>query len=222
MMNIFKIDYCILCGKATVELGSICLNCKKKCQVENQGFCTICGIPIISEKNKCLRCRSSDFSFNSGYSLFEYKNTSREIFYQYKFKKKKEIGEWYAFLIDKVITEKYPDYIIVPSPYRKRKKIKKGWDQVEFIMRILNRKYNYNINRLLRRKESLDQKQLNSIGRHENLKGKIHLRRKTMICSNNYLFIDDIFTTGATAEECSRVLLDSGAKNIAVLTIAID
>ena len=222
MIGIKRIENCLLCGAETAELGSICLNCKSKCQIISSNYCKICGIPIISEIGECLRCRSAGYSFQSGSSLFEYKDVSREILYQYKFRKRLQIGEWYAFLIYQAIEEKFTNHIIVPSPYRSYKKLKKGWDQVELIIKILNNKYNYNIKKILKRYGSLDQKKLDLAGRQNNLSGKIHLKKRVDIKGKNCLFIDDIFTTGATAEECTKVLLAGGAKNISVLTIAID
>ena len=56
--------------------------------------------------------------------------------------------------------------------------------------------------------------------RRENLEGAFEVIDNDRVKNKNILLIDDVFTTGATVNECSRKLLEGGAKNIYVATLA--
>jgi len=222
MYNFKIINECYLCGNDNSEIGNICLKCKNDSVLIDTIVCKSCGLPLVSEKYFCMRCRDLDYSFESNRSLFEYKNTAKEIFYQYKFKRHKKVACWYAEMLSQKIKKEYEDYLVVPSPYKYWKKVKKGWDQVESITNILKKKYGIRVISALQKKGTLDQKKLDLLQRKINLKGKIKFQNSIRIIGEKILLIDDIFTTGATADECSTVLIENGAESVKILTIAID
>jgi ComF family protein len=223
MFSIKPLYKCYVCGELNCEIGNICSICKSKSLLIRGTICCTCGIPLVSEIDQCLRCRQNEYSFDGNVALFEYKNTAKEIFYQYKFKKHRKIALWYAAMMREIIDRDYYDYLIVPSPYRVYKKIVKGWDQVECISEILRKQYKLPVVSLLKRSGSLDQKKLDLQGRKANLKGKITLKpHKEGLKGKKLLFIDDIFTTGATSSECASVLKKQGVQIVRVLTVAID
>ena len=214
---------CYVCGKETTHYSGICLNCRNKSSPIQGDVCFKCGIPLISEKTICLRCRTIDYHFDRNDSLFFYADMARDIFFQYKFRKHKRIAFWFCELIADRIFRDFQGYLLVPSPFRYFKKIKKGWDQVQWICRILKKRHGLVSQSLLRRCSGTDQKLLDLNGRRQNLRGSIVFRKGILsIKGENVLFIDDVFTTGATADECARILKKNGASEVAVLTIAID
>jgi len=130
---------------------------------------------------------------------------------------------WYCSLLADIIHREFKEYMVIPSPYRYFKKIRKGWDQVDYLSSILSKKYDISVLNLLKRSSGGDQKKLDLEGRRNNLRGNISVRKRRIDCrGRKLLFFDDIFTTGATADECSAVLKEYGASEVAVLTIAID
>lgn len=164
-----------------------------------------------------------DYHFDSNISLFVYSDMAKDILYQYKFRKHKRIALWFCELIADKIEKNYQGYLLVPSPYRYFKKVKKGWDQVQCICQILKRNHGIESHSLLKRKSGVDQKSLDLEGRRKNLRGSINFRKKKhSIEGEKILFLDDVYTTGATADECARILKEKGARAVAVLTIAID
>ncbi|MEW5818485.1 MAG: ComF family protein, partial [Spirochaetota bacterium] len=92
----------------------------------------------------------------------------------------------------------------------------------EIITSFLAGKYGIRILPLLYRGNTRQQKTLDFKERVVNLRGKIGIKGKTQQLPEKLVLLDDIFTTGSTANECSRVLLSSGVKTIHVLTLAID
>lgn len=222
MYKLQIIHKCYICGNKTVHNSLVCIDCRTGSPLISGSVCSVCGIPILSEESICIRCRTNEYSFDRNISLFQYKNVARDIFYQYKFKKHREIGLWYCSLLSDIIKKEFPGFIVVPSPYRYFKKIRKGWDQVEFISNHLKKRHHIPIVSLLKRSSGTDQKKLNYDGRKNNLKGNITVKKNMNIDGKQVLFLDDIFTTGATADECARILKQKGASEVAVLTIAID
>jgi predicted amidophosphoribosyltransferase len=66
------------------------------------------------------------------------------------------------------------------------------------------------------------QKGLKYRARLENIRGTVELKRGARQLPHRVVLIDDIFTTGATADECARVLQRGGVKKVFVLTLAVD
>lgn len=214
---------CYVCGEESIHNSGICLNCRNESSPIQDDVCSQCGIPLISENRLCLRCRTIEYHFDRNNSLFFYADMARDIFYQYKFKKHKRIAFWVCELLAEKIFRDFQGYLLVPSPYRYFKKVKKGWDQVQWICKILKNKHGIISHSCLSRRSGKDQKLLDLNGRRDNLRGSILFRKgKSSIKGDKILLLDDIFTTGATADECARILKENGASEVAVLTIAID
>ena len=77
-------------------------------------------------------------------------------------------------------------------------------------------------NIIIKYKNIVPQSTLNQNGRKENIKNVYKVINKEKIKNKKILILDDIFTTGSTVNECSRILKEAGAKEIGILTIAKD
>ena len=75
---------------------------------------------------------------------------------------------------------------------------------------------------LLTRRAGAAQKGLHYRERLANIRGTITLRRNAASVPQRVVLIDDIFTSGATADECARVLKQGGAREVHVLTLALE
>ena len=80
----------------------------------------------------------------------------------------------------------------------------------------------YRNNCLIKTKNIIEQNKLNKEERAENVKNVYKITKNKEIIDKNILLIDDIFTTGATLNECSKMLKQAGTKKVDVLTIAKD
>jgi ComF family protein len=73
---------------------------------------------------------------------------------------------------------------------------------------------------LSRRRATLPQASLGRKQRASNIKNAFELNKQTEIVGKHVLLVDDVYTTGATVNECARVLMDGGAGQVDVLTLA--
>ena len=114
-----------------------------------------------------------------------------------------------------------PPSVIVPVPARRSSIRKRGWDQMELICTHLHLKHGLPTALLLKRSGSASQKQLTYKQRMRNLSGHIQIRRNHEKLPEEVLLIDDVYTTGATLNECARVLKEQTSVRISAITIAI-
>jgi ComF family protein len=181
-----------------------------------------------------MTCRERDFQFEKNISIYEYRTTAAALIARYKFQGCRYLAQWFSKqFYGKLRAEERP-YCIVPVPGNPRSVRKRGWDQIREIVGILERRYGIPAAYLLRRKPSRQQKSLGYRQRCENLRGRIRVYRSGAEAFRKKLpsretiphiiLIDDVFTTGATVNECAGVLRRCGFGDggISVITAAID
>ena len=215
----------------------LCSNCRasfgKILVMEKQ--CKICGKLLISENGICLSCREKAASGNSCHNewlvrlqiLFPSDAKFRKVIKSYKFGKVLGLGNFFARCLDFSL-ESFENEILkkaawVPVPPRPGKMKKHGWDQIEFLAGLLERKYKLSkkkqlpesrclpLFRCLNRLPSRSQKELNQKEREKNLKGRIICKKPPPEIA---ILFDDILTTGATMNACARALLEGGCKKV--------
>lgn len=220
------------------HIGGICLNCWSSIKLIRPPYCSQCGIPLettlctslnpesfLRLKATCHKCKRKKHQFVCARSLGEYTGSLREIIHYYKFNKKSYLSEPLADLMMKILDIRKMfgriDAIIAVPLHRKRKK-ERGFNQSFLIAKRLGRKLKIKVERraLSRIKKSIPQMDLPAHQREKNVMGAFKLRKVKRIRDKRILLIDDVMTTGATVNECARVLQRSGSKEIFVLTIA--
>ena len=114
--------------------------------------------------------------------------------------------------------------IILAVPISKQRKKERGYNQSALIARKIANKAGilYKENVIIKVKHNAKQSTLNMKERAENVKNAYKVVDLETIHNKKVLLIDDIYTTGNTLKECSKVLKQAGAKMVNVLTIAKD
>lgn len=168
--------------------------------------------------------------------MFKYKNIRKNIL-DYKFNEKSYYYKAFVNILlkNKKMCEILKSYdIIVPVPIHNKRRMERGYNQTELIAKELSRKINYCTNTMEKTKQEIlkyenilikknntkPQSSLNKIQRAENAKNVYELRKeKRMLLeyeklkNKNILIFDDIYTTGATANECAKVIKEGLAPN---------
>jgi predicted amidophosphoribosyltransferase len=130
------------------------------------------------------------------------------------------LSHYFAEILLVEIILKWPDYSIVPVPPRREALRERGWDQMELIACLLEKKGRA-ICRVLERLPSLEQKTLGLEARRENARKAYRI----LACRHapaKALLIDDVFTSGSTAEACAAVLKAGGSETVVFVALAAD
>ena len=114
--------------------------------------------------------------------------------------------------------------IIIPVPISRERQKKRGYNQSLLIAKkIANQlRAKVDINILIKQKNNVQQSTLNKQEREENVIDAYKIINQRKIIDKKILLVDDIYTTGSTVNECSKILNLAGAKKIDVFTIAKD
>jgi len=202
-------DVCAICGK--VHKDSLCEKCKYKLK-------NITKYKLIKYKNKF---------FEEHLYVFKYDGIIRERIIQYKFYEKSYMYKTFAKIILKNekkygFLENYD--IIIPVPIHKKRQKERGYNQSVLIATeladFLNKLCVKNV--LYKKIDNTMQSTLNQKQRIENVKNVYGIKNIKLIENKNIILFDDIYTTGSTVNECARILKQSGANKILVLTLAKD
>ncbi len=113
---------------------------------------------------------------------------------------------------------------IIPVPISAKRYKERGYNQSYLIAKEIakNLKIKCNNNSLLKAKNIIEQSKLNKEERQTNIKGAYVLINKKTLQDKKILLIDDIYTTGSTVKECSKILMQAKPQKIGIFTIAKD
>jgi ComF family protein len=148
-----------------------------------------------------------------------------DTIHKFKYGRNMAVGEALCSLIADF---SFPDFeyagysLLIPVPLHVKKLRERGFNQSLLLANALGTRHELPVNfSLLKRcKSTLTQTGLNKKAREENIKGAFIVTDKKKVAGNNIILIDDVYTTGATINECAQTLLKAGAQKVAVLTLA--
>ena len=215
---------CPFCDEIVIPYGEkICSDCIKKIKYVTPPWCMKCGKKMNEEGDLCNECISKEHFFDRGRALYEYDSIVDGI-YKFKYAGRKEYARVYGEEMAKYLGEFVKSCnadLIIPIPLHKSRQKKRGYNQASLIARCLSDMVGIPVREdiLIRSKNTIPLKKLNRYERQNNLKkafniGKNDVKLKTII------LIDDIFTTGSTIDEASRVLKSAGADKIYFITLS--
>ncbi len=218
-----------LCGKKIVaENNSICGECYGDCGIVNALECHKCGNPQEFDFGKhaiCGECISNEPAFDQARFAFKYNALTARIITRMKYGDKTQSVKKVAdFMISKIPAfEQRPD-IITSIPISNKKLFSRKFNQSADITSHISRATNImSDNHILRRAKNVPpQASLKRAERLKNMKGVFIIDRKKLdkIKDKTILLIDDVMTTGATINEATGILKNSGVSKVYVLTFA--
>lgn len=175
---------------------------------------------------KVTKMAPEDF-YNEMLYIFKYEGIIRNKIIEYKFKDKAYLSKMFCkiFVKSKNCCDFLKSYdIIIPVPIHRKRKIQRGYNQCELIARQLADYVESMIctDVLVKQRNTVPQSTLGKEERKNNIKNVYIIQNKDKIKNKSILILDDIYTTGSTVNECSRILKKAGATKIGVLTIAKD
>ena len=176
-------------------------------------------------------CRRLDRPFERAVAYGSYDGGLRELIHLLKYNGVHPAADVLGRMLTDSLAALQPalewaEVLVVPVPLFKTKMRQRGFNQAELIARAalkmapLREHAQLAVNLLQRTRETGSQIGLTSHQRRENLRGAFGVARGEEVAGRHVLLVDDVYTTGTTAMECSRVLRRAGASRVWVATVA--
>ncbi len=212
--------YCHLCGAPSTE--PVCTDCTLDFMENNQG-CRVCDLPLSTENQICSECQTRLPNYDKAICAYVYNNNLSHLIHQLKNQRN---YHWVDLLLNKLLEriEQYYDKTelpdaLVPVPLHWRKFLKRGYNQSAVIAQCLGSELKLPVKNLV--KKTVYSTPQHTLKRNERLKNL----RDTFSVSDDLTgkhlaIVDDVMTTGVTAEILVKALKEKGASKVDVWTLA--
>lgn len=218
---------CPVCEEIVSPRGAlICPDCERKLHFLTEPTCQICGREILADDEElCESCKRHRFLFKRSIALVGYDDVAARSISRIKYTGAREFLDYYGREAVRRRGEELRRMqidAIVPVPVHPSRKRKRGYNQATVLAEVMGAELGLPVYEaaLYRRKKTAASKELNAAERLKNLMSAFYagpipqdLRR--------VLLVDDIFTTGATMESCTRTLLAAGVEEVYCFALAI-
>lgn len=220
---------CIACSKY-LNHEYLCRSCLNKLPVKKQNDCIGCQRPTPLGKT-CTFCRDN-YALDQLLVVSDFKNhTIASLIRAFKYRFLPDLAPPLAQLagkyLDQLAKRKYFSMVqgnplLVPVPLHKKREYWRGFNQAELLARLIARRYRLDVSvELIRTTHSPPQVKLKDRPeRLSNVKGLYACPNLEVFKGRNIILVDDVCTTGATLNECARVLKEAGAVYVTGLAIA--
>lgn len=208
----------------------LCGKCLSDVSKPRGNRCLRCGLPVgpyVRSEDGCPKCVSHKFRFQQVIRFGLYDDTLRYACIRAKATTQFPLAASLANLLwlsERLDLEAANVDVIAPVPCHWTRRVMRPHHAAETISRVLARRLRKPLQRRLLRKTRLtpDQSDLPAAQRKLNLKDAFAVgsHRRSLV-GKTVLLVDDILTTGTTANECARTLLNAGAKQVVVAVIAV-
>lgn len=214
---------CSLCRREVFHDEPFCKECISSLPYNDGPICDHCGRKTSSAAAYCDSCREKNIQFDKARSPFCYEKPISYALQRLKYENAKFLAEDLApYLVRTYLTEFWTVDCIVFAPMTEKRKKARGYNQAELLVNAFSGKTNIPVlpDVLYKRRETESQVNMTQKERLMNLSGSFGVRNAGSVKGKSVLFIDDVLTTGATADCCAFALKRAGAASVYVLTAA--
>jgi ComF family protein len=219
LVNVSNLPVCEACLARVVPLEGI--------------VCRLCGEKLFSsyvqtdEGALCGLCRRIAPQYRRAVAFGAYQGELRDLIHLFKYNGIKPAGALLARLLRQAIDglQLPADVVFIPVPLWPGKRQARGFNQAEAILRAFcsgkaSGSIQLDTSSLVRTRETASQTGLTRKQRRLNVRGAFAVPKSEKVRGRSILLVDDVMTTGTTVNECARVLLRAGAKQVFVATVA--
>lgn len=227
LLSLIYPPHCASCGASTEAGVHLCADCAGKARTIEAPFCRMCSQPFdgaITSEFTCSNCAGRKFHFDCAAARYLSRGVVREFIHRFKYNRdfylRHQLAAWAADALDDPRLHA-PIDAFVPVPLHATRQREREFNQAEEIARLLGRRAGIPLLPALRRiRYTTTQTRLDRHERMENLRNAFRVRHSPRVQSRHLVIVDDVFTTGATVDECARVLRLAGAASVRVVTVA--
>ncbi len=222
------------CGGCGQFSGALfCEKCAPQLRAIVEPCCASCGQPfdvLAFGADICARCREHPPAFKRARAAWLFEGPARETIHKFKYNRRFALAPRLARAManapaTSIMLEAWQPQCLVPVALHSSRARARGFNQSALLARELGALFDLPAHDLLRRnRRTPPQVGLNLKERRQNVRQAFEINqnlwRKHDLDGARILLIDDVFTTGATLNECARVLIQAGASAVGALTIA--
>jgi ComF family protein len=219
---------CLRCQAPVAEHGALCGPCWQAVTYITPPWCEVCALPFefhVAPGALCGACAASPPAFAKARSVCLYDDASRGLVLAFKHGGRLEgvtaMARWMARAADGLLGE---DSLLIPVPLYRWRLWRRGFNQSAVLAGAVARLTETEANPLTlqRVRATPSQAGLSRAGRIRNVAGAFRIRpgHEEAVKDRPVIIIDDVLTTGATVEACTRTVLKAGARSASVLTFA--
>ncbi|MGH7779763.1 MAG: ComF family protein [Candidatus Binataceae bacterium] len=226
---------CAACGArfAPGARRRVCAECLARTEALPDPLCIVCGGPVESAASgqvRCARCIAHPPHFRHARAVARYRASAEDdprslpaMLRRHKYGFDQAAGRALAEYLDAEIPIDRSDIdLIVPVPLHRRRLWWRGFNQAAMLAEEISRrvKIPFDATAIVRSRATDAQTSRDHDARRRNVRRAFAVARPARVKARAILLVDDVMTTGATADECARVLLEAGARSVDVFTLA--
>lgn len=215
---------CIFCGKKIEKGIPVCGECLSKLEIISSPFCEKCGKPLYNDLSSyCYDCKRKKHYFEKARAYGVYEGVLKGLIHEFKYNKDRRFSAFFGEkLFEAYERSGFSDIdLIVPVPLHKKREEKRGFNQSLLLAKELGERAKIEVrDTLIRIRNTGHQTALPREKRDENVRDAFRINAGYPVEGKNVLLVDDVYTTGNTADECAKALLSGGARKVYVITLA--
>ncbi len=219
---------CLSCGIPVANQGTLCATCWPALTFIGAPFCEVCGTPFVYEvpdDTVCADCLRRPPRYDRARSVLRYDDASRDLVLAFKHGDRTDsaapFARWLANAGGELLDG---DALLVPVPLHPSRLLARRYNQSALLCAKLARiaDVDWSADGLARRRRTRSQGRLSPTERRRNVSGAFAVTEagKANVAGRRVVLVDDVLTTGATAEACASALLRGGARSVDILTLA--
>ena len=219
---------CLVCGGVVEGTGAVCAGCWPGITFLGPPHCAACGYPFEFDPGSgalCAACAASRPSWGRARAVIAYDEASRDPVLAFKHRDRIDAAPAFGIWLARAGAELLDEAdLLVPVPLHRTRLLARRYNQAALLAQATAKTCAVPVvpDALVRTRRTPSQGRLSASARRRNVAGAFAVRdgNKELIAGRNVVLVDDVMTTGATAEACTRTLLRAGAATVDVLTLA--